>query len=969
MNIATDSFELVKTREIPALKISVEEYRHPRSGAEHIHIRSDYSENVFMVALRTVPMDSTGVAHVLEHTALCGSQKYPVRDPFFMMIRRSLNTFMNAFTSSDWTAYPFASQNRKDFNNLLDVYLDAVFFPNLNPLDFAQEGHRLELSDSRDPQSALEIKGVVYNEMKGAMSSPVSTLWQDLTKYLYPTTTYHYNSGGDPEHIPELTHEQLVKFHQSHYHPSNAIFMTFGDIEALEHQQKFLPVLSQFEKPLDPIRVGLEQRYSEPQAFEEYYALAETEPQEKATHVVLGWLLGSSTDLKASLEAQLLELVLLENSSSPLLHALETSDLGRSPSPLCGADHSQREMCFVTGLEGCDSDSSDAVEQLVLDVLEKVAREGVSQADLDSCLHQLELQQREISGDSYPYGLQLMLTALNSATHGADPIDLLDLEPALNQLRQDCEDPDHVKNLCRKLLLENPHRVRLTLKPDQTLSRKRDEKLQAQLAQLRASMNEQDIAALVDKAQQLAERQSQEDDANLLPSVGLEDVPKQMAYTPAEPKTDDLPLTRYAAGTNGLVYQMAVSELPELSTEELYLLPLLTHLMSEVGTKDLDYLQAQKLQSAVCGGINLSFNMRGTPDNSQDVRGYLICSSKALNRNYSAMTDLMTATLDQCRLDEVERIRELVAQTRARSDAGITGNGHALAMTAAAQYFSPVTQMNQFTGGLDGLKSLRTLDDRLEEAQNRDALIFALQSLHAKLSGQKRQWVTIAERDQLEGFTQTLSSNMLENNESGSNLEVSPIEPKASNQMWIANTQVHFCAKAFPTVTTNHPDAPALTVLGGVLRNLYLHPAIREKGGAYGGGASQDNNSGSFRFFSYRDPRLADTLSDFDAAITQFLEQEVDPRHIEEAILGVVSSLDKPSSPAGEAKQTFMAELYGRSRSVREDFRKRILAVELDDLRRVTSTYLTEARESTAVLTHAESEGLAGELNLSVHKL
>ncbi|MBT5331075.1 MAG: peptidase M16 [Porticoccaceae bacterium] len=969
MNIATNSFELVKSREIPALKISVEEYRHAESGAEHIHIKSDYSENVFMVALRTVPMDSSGVAHVLEHTALCGSKKYPVRDPFFMMIRRSLNTFMNAFTSSDWTAYPFASQNRKDFNNLLDVYLDAVFFPNLNPLDFAQEGHRLELTDPNDPESPLEIKGVVYNEMKGAMSSPVSTLWQSLTKYLYPTTTYHYNSGGDPEHIPELTHEQLVAFHQTHYHPSNAIFMTFGDIEADEHQQKFLPVLSQFENSLPPIRVGLEQRYSEPQAFEEYYALAETEPQEKATHVVLGWLLGSSTDLKASLEAQLLELVLLENSSSPLLQALETSDLGRSPSPLCGADHSQREMCFVTGLEGCDPESAAAVEQLVLGVFEKVAQDGIDQSDLDSCLHQLEMQQREISGDSYPYGLQLMLTALNSATHGAEPIDLLDLEPALKQLRQDCEDPDFVKNLCRNLLLENPHRVRLTLKPDQELSKKRESALQAQLSQLRASMDKQEIEALVNNANALAERQNQEDDPSLLPSVGLEDVPKEMAYTPAEPNSGSQPLTRYAAGTNGLVYQMAICELPNLSSDELYLLPLLTHLMSEVGTRDLDYLQTQKLQSAICGGINLSFNMRGTPDNAQDVRGYMICGSKALYRNYAAMTDLMASTLDECRLDETDRIRELVAQTRARSDSGITASGHALAMTAAAQHFSPVTQMNQFTGGLDGLKSLRNLDDGLGESQNREALVSALQALHAKLRGQKRQWVTIAERDQLDEFSASLSGYLSADIKSGSRLEVSPVQPKASNQMWIANTQVHFCAKAFPTVTTNHPDAANLTVLGGVLRNLYLHPAIREKGGAYGGGASQDNNSGSFRFYSYRDPRLSETLSDFDASISQFLEQSVDPRHIEEAILGVVSSLDKPSSPAGEAKQSFMAELYGRSRAVREEFRKRVLEVKLDDLRRVSSIYLTKKDESTAVLTHADSEGLAEELNLSVHKL
>ena len=233
------AFELLRTESVPSLKVIYEEYRHRETGAQHIHLASDNSENVFLVALRTVPMDSTGVAHILEHTALCGSEKYPVRDPFFMMIRRSLNTFMNAFTSSDWTAYPFASQNKKDFNNLLDVYLDAVFFARLDPLDFAQEGHRMEFADPNDSSTELTFKGVVFNEMKGAMSSINSVLWQTMSKYLYPTSTYHYNSGGDPENIPDLTYEQFIEFYKTHYHPSNAIFLTFGDIPAAEHQEKF----------------------------------------------------------------------------------------------------------------------------------------------------------------------------------------------------------------------------------------------------------------------------------------------------------------------------------------------------------------------------------------------------------------------------------------------------------------------------------------------------------------------------------------------------------------------------------------------------------------------------------------------------------------------------------------------------------------------------------------------------------
>ena len=259
------AFDLLRSHRIESLDLKVDEYRHQGTLTPHFHLESDNPENVFLVGLRTIPEDSTGVAHILEHTVLCGSEKYPVRDPFFMMIRRSLNTFMNAFTSTDWTAYPFASQNRKDYFNLLDVYLDAVFFSRLHELDFAQEGHRLEFESSDDPTSDLVFKGVVFNEMKGAMSSTTSILWQTLSKYLFPNNTYHYNSGGDPESIPDLSYAQLKSFYDTHYHPSNAVFMTYGDIPAAQLQERFHEhVLNRFERLDRHIAVQKTQRYYAP---------------------------------------------------------------------------------------------------------------------------------------------------------------------------------------------------------------------------------------------------------------------------------------------------------------------------------------------------------------------------------------------------------------------------------------------------------------------------------------------------------------------------------------------------------------------------------------------------------------------------------------------------------------------------------------------------------------------------------
>lgn len=320
-------FELIRKQKIESLNIEVQEYVHTKTGARHFHTAADDNNNSFSIGFATVPQDSSGVAHILEHTSLCGSKKFPVRDPFFMMIRRSLNTFMNAMTSSDWTAYPFSSQSRKDFDNLLEVYLDAVFFPRLDPLDFAQEGHRVEFEIADDPESDLVFKGVVFNEMKGAMSSPVSQLWQASNSALFPTTTYHYNSGGEPANIPDLTYDQLKEFHAEHYHPSNAVIMTYGNFPVEEHQKNFHEwALSKFDRKDLDFSVPDEKRFTEPQEITIPYALDMDDDDKSTTgktHLVMHWLLGQIVDLDAMMNMQLLSGVLLDNSASPLRLALE----------------------------------------------------------------------------------------------------------------------------------------------------------------------------------------------------------------------------------------------------------------------------------------------------------------------------------------------------------------------------------------------------------------------------------------------------------------------------------------------------------------------------------------------------------------------------------------------------------------------------------------------------------------------
>lgn len=952
------AFEWHRSQHIPSLNVVMEEYSHRETGATHYHLSSENTENVFLVALRTVPMDSRGVAHILEHTALCGSKKYPVRDPFFMMIRRSLNTFMNALTSSDWTAYPFASKNPKDFNNLLSVYLDAVFFSRLDPLDFAQEGHRFEFSEMSNPDSALEYKGVVYNEMKGAMSSTNAVLWQTMCKYLFPTNTYHYNSGGEPDEIPDLSYQQLLDFYKTHYHPSNSVFMTFGDIPAAEHQQSFEELaLSKFTRLDVKIEVTDENRYLAPLKIEEYYA--SEEPTENKNHVVMGWLLGHSTNLKELFEAQLLSGVLLDNSASPLLRALETSSLGSSPSPMCGLEDSNREMSFMCGLEGCAGDSTAAVEELIIQTLESVCKEGIPEEHIEAALHQLELSQREISGDSHPFGLQLILAGLSTATNRGDPIELLDIDPVLEHLRAQIKDKNFIPSLIKNLILDNSHRITLTLKPDADLaSRKLNTEIE-KLAAIKSSLSAQQSAEIIQRAEALAERQEQEDDPGLLPKVGLEDVPKKIE----EPTRIEIALPRskaeasfFAQGTNGLCYQQVVYQLPDISTDLLEILPLYTSCLTEFGIGKKGYMEIQSLQAQVSGGLNCFSSIRSNLNDVQKTHAIVSFSAKALVGNHRKLSQLLHDTITTVRFDEDQRLRELIEQICARKESSITAQGHGLAMSLASSKMSPTAQLSHNFGGLAGIQMLRKLRDSMKDEHARGELLQKFQRLHNEILNSTQQFLLIGEEEHQSALTAELDAcwGTALNEGSPSSLILKPVRASV-REAWSTSTQVNFCAKAYPSVPSHHEDNAVLHVLAGFMRNGYLHRSIREQGGAYGGGAGQDANSASFRFFSYRDPRLLDTLTDFDRAVEWVVDANHSDNQLEEAILGVIASMDKPSSPAGEAKQAFYNHLFDRSLEHRMEFRKRVLATTEADLRRVAADYFDPAKASIGLISNKEN--------------
>jgi Zn-dependent M16 (insulinase) family peptidase len=969
--MANKTFSLVRQTRIPSLNLNVEEYRHQATEARHLHLAAEDNNNAFLVAFLTMPQDSTGVAHILEHTSLCGSRHYPVRDPFFMMERRSLNTFMNAFTSSDWTAYPFASQNIKDFENLLQVYLDAAFFPNLHELDFAQEGHRVEFTTPNDPNTPLVYKGVVFNEMKGSMSSPVQCLLQKLTHYLFPTITYHHNHGGEPLEIPRLTHEQLKIFHARHYHPSNAIFMTYGDQPAEKHQSLFETQVLKYFQPLNfTWQIPDEQRYQQPQQFTTYYPIDETDTHNK-THIILAWLWGYSMNARDIMRANLLTGLLLDHSASPLRHALETTTLGTAPSPLCGLNDHTREAHFVCGLEGSNLEQADEVEQFILQILSDVAREGVPPEQIESVLHQIELSQREITGNHFPYGLHLLLNAMSPMLHGGDPLTFLDIDPALIELRQDCQQPDFIPNLIKNWLLENPHRVRVVMAPDPQLAERQLAAEQAQLNALQAAMTPAEKAKIIEQTAALQARQQQADDPELLPKVDLTDIPNDLMIPEGQSRPiNGFPATWFTAGTNGMVYQRLVLDLPDLAPELLEVLPLFCDCVTEVGYGEKDYLQIAAQQAAVTGGINAQISLRGSISDVQTIRSVFSLSGKALVRNQAALSELLQATLETARFDELNRLRELISQIRTDMESSLTARGHQLALMAASSGINPTGYFNHHWYGLAGLRTLKALDDSFKEPTRLAEFATKLVQIQQHLLTAPRQFLIVSEATVQQDIAQTVSQLKWQSSPSTPSTSFQPTPVNFSvQQAWNINTQVNFCAKTYATVPYQHPDAPTLMVLGQFLRHGYLHRALREQGGAYGGGAAYDNDTGTFRFYSYRDPRLEETLADFDASLSWLQNHSHQPRSLEEAILTTISRIDRPLSPAGEAISAFFSQIHGRTPEKRRAFRQRILQVSLEDLQSVAQKYLQPTQAHVAVVSDAKRLEKVSDLGLERQSL
>jgi hypothetical protein len=952
-------FTLIQTCELEELNLELHQFKHTRTGARFVHLDCDDSNNMFAVAFKTPPEDSSGIAHILEHTVLCGSKNFPVRDPFFSMLKRSLNSFMNALTASDWTCYPFSSQNRKDFSNLLDIYLDAAFFPLLREQDFAQEGHRLEFSDPGNPDSALEFKGVVYNEMKGAMADPASLLGRRTTRHLYPSTCYRHNSGGEPQNIPDLTWEDLREFHARYYHPSNAYFFTYGNFPLHEHLERIdSRVLQHFDALEIDSDVAREPHRDLDTLIHESFPLDPGEDANGKSMVHMAWLTNDISDSYTRLCMNLLSQLLLGNPGAPLYKALLDSGLGKNLTPGSGYHDDYRTTCFGVGLQGTDPDKAEAIKEFILTTLQDIVREGFSRARIDAVIHRMELANREVTGGSYPYPITLLLRIMAPWLHCDDPLSALKFDSHFERLRTDVDKGDFFEGLIEQWLVENRHRITLCLSPDREQSKREEEQERARLEQISSGLTPAQKQELIEQARALQHSQEQSEDLSCLPDLELEDI------DPHEPRVDAQTLNRaghdiqaYAQPTNGLSYVDIYFPCEHIDTELAAYVPLFCSMLTQVGTDKYTYVEMAQRMEAKTGGISYSACVMNDIESLDHARVWVRLKGKALDRNTTELCRIMAELCTGADFSDTARLAIVIGQLKSSMENSIPGSGHSFAAQAGAAFLTPAAQRREQWGGLAQLQHIKQLaevnpQDLSETAEKLERLkqeVFERSSLRAGIAAEDEQLKNAA--GAVGELIQTLPQRGAREDAA-----LQRFEPRAAQLGWATSIPVSYVARCFRTIPYVHADAAALNVLATLLRANFLHREIREKGGAYGGLASNSSDGGVFSMLSYRDPHLERTLEVYNQALEWVKSGNFGAQEIKEAVLSVFSVHDRPKSPAGRAASEFAALLQGLTHPLRQQLRDNLLKVTKEDLIRVADTYLnnTHSPEVISIISNEE---------------
>lgn len=965
LNKKYNNFIVTKHLVIDEIKVELLELRHTILGCEVIKIKNDDDENLFSLLFKTYPQDSTGIAHVLEHITLCGSKKFPVKDPFFSMLRRSLTTFMNAMTGSDFTCYPASSLVEKDFYNLFDVYIDAVFHPILNEMSFLQEGHRFEFSNPNDASSDLIIKGIVYNEMKGSMANPDNILQQKMSENLMPDLPYAYNSGGDPKKIIELTYEDLKRFHEKYYHPSRCLFFLYGNLD-LKKQLDFIE-----EKALknvlkkDPIEpIGKQKYFLKPKHIESSYPIQENESTEKKSIISFGFLTAEIENQLDVLALSILDNILMGTDGSYLKRALLQSNLLSDVDSYFDAEISQAPYIIVC--RGCDPKNKEAIFNVITSTLNKLINEKIPQKIIDASLHQLEFSRKEITHDFGPYGLILFFKTAIAKQHGIEPENALLIHTLFNELNKHFKDSNFIPNLINKYFLNNNHLVLLTLKADNQLFTKEMLEEKEKLTDIQKHLTIDQIEKILKETKELEEYQKKLENTSLdcLPKIRMKDIPKKIKKYPLNiEKEKNFTFFHHDTFTNDILYVDLLFDLPKLQLDELLLLPLFSSIITEIGAGKRNYIENLEYMQEYVGAIGSYLSINIQADDSDSFIPSIAIKSKALLRNIDKMFSLIKDVITNPNFSDASRIKELLLQQYTYLESSLIKNSMRYATSISQSIFSKPAYLTSIWHGINYFerlkKIIKNLDSELpnliEKFNILKEKVFCINNAHLVTSCSDKIYKDIKKNN----FYGLLDIKFKQLNPYETNFDISPISSFAN----IIPSSVAFIASSYKTTNFLHKDSPSLLVASHIFENKILHKKIREQGGAYGSSASYSPTSGIFTFSSYRDPHVNSTLSAFKESIDEIANGKFTNDDIDEAKLNVIQQKDTPISPGSKAIISYSWKRSNKTDKMRQNFRENVLSATKENIIKAVNDHLLDQIEKDLSIVFCGKELLEKEKN------
>ncbi|KAK1756925.1 Metalloenzyme, LuxS/M16 peptidase-like protein [Echria macrotheca] len=949
-------FTLLRSKHVPELELTALHLQHDKTGAEHLHIARDDSNNVFSIGFKTNPPDDTGVPHILEHTTLCGSEKYPIRDPFFKMLPRTLSNFMNAFTASDHTFYPFATTNAQDFKNLMSVYLDATLRPLLKESDFTQEGWRVGPEnpqaivaadgEAKPEDRKLVFKGVVYNEMKGQMSDAGYLFYIRFQDHIFPDIN---NSGGDPQKITDLTYQQLKKFHAEHYHPSNAKVFTYGDMPLADHLREIDAQLSAFERirgdPTIHRPIDLSSGPREVHLFGPVDPLVDPNKQFKTS---VSWVLGDTTNIVESFSLSLISALLVDGYGSPFYKGLIETGLGTDWTPNTGYDSSGKLGIFSIGLTGVQEADVPKLKTRVQEILRDAREKGFDRSKIDGYLHQLELGLKHKTAN---FGMSLLHRLKPKWFTGVDPFDSLAWNDTIAAFEKEFAKEGYLEGLVDKYLL-NDNTLSFTMAPSATfgqdLAAEEEARLTAKISQQveKSGGMEQAQKALEARELELLAEQSKTntEDLSCLPSVHVADIPRRKEPVVLRNETTDRADIQWReAPTNGLTYFRAINVLESLPDDLRSLIPLFTDSIMRLGTKDMSMEQLEDLIKLKTGGVSVGYHSASHPADFTRATEGLIFSGMALDRNVPTMFELLRKLIVDTNFDSPEASQQIRQLLQASADGvvnDIASSGHAYARRAAEAGLSWDSFLKEQVSGLSQVKLITSLAHRPESDSLEDVIAKLKKIQQVAVAGKLRAAITCD--------SETVSDNA--NALSGflSSLPSSPVTfPSQSRPQFSKNIksffplpyQVYYGALALPTVSYTSSQGAPLQILSQLLTHKHLHHEIREKGGAYGGGAYSRALDGVFGFYSYRDPNPLNTIKIMQNAGQWAVDKKWSDRDLEDAKISVFQGVDAPRAVNEEGMSNF---LYGITEEMKQKRREQLLDVTKDQVREAAQSYIVD---------------------------